>query len=31
MEYCNFQCYQEDLLVAGAMTGQATWFDDVEK
>jgi hypothetical protein len=31
MEYCNFQCYQEDLLVAGAMTGRATWFDDVEK
>lgn len=31
MEYCNFQCYQEDLLVAGTMTGQATWFDDVEK
>ena len=31
MEYCNFQCYQEDLLVAGAMTGQAMWFDDVEK
>ena len=31
MEYCNFQCYQEDLLVAGALTGQATWFDDIEK
>ena len=31
MEYCNFQCYQEDLLIAGALSGCATWFDHVEK
>jgi hypothetical protein len=31
MEYCNFQCYQEDFWIAGSLTGEAAWFDDVEK
>ena len=31
MEYCNFQCYQEDFWSAGAISGQPKWFDYAEK